>query len=446
MTARPPPLGFESLDYAALERCSEDQERLSLSGQLYWWLGVLLVAAALVGGQYGRLHTLATVMGVVVPASHVHQVQHLEGGIITAILVKEGQQVSRDTPLVELDTVSSGADLAEIEARIDAFEIELIRWRAEQQERLEPNFPDALRERQPQLVNHAQRLLNSRLSEHKNMMRAKEAQVLQRREQMKEVSHTIRNLKARKRLLDEQVKINNQLISNQLSNRYQQIEVLKEVNGVVTRLAEQQGLRAQTRAALSGVEAERAATADAYAREISEALAKNEQSLTEFKERRRKLADNLLRTVIRSSVDGVIKSIATINVGAVIRPGQVVMDIVPGEDKLLVEAKLSPQDIGYVRTGQTAFVRLAAANAFRLGSIDAKVMLISPDTLINEQGEVYYKVMLALDREYFGEGEERYPLVPGVQVLGGIVTGSRTILDYVFSPLLQGGSFALSER
>ena len=169
-------------------------------------------------------------------------------------------------------------------------------------------------------------------------------------------------------------------------------------------------------------------------------------SFNELSQREQKFDDNLARTILRSPVDGVIKTLYITTVGGVLRAGQTVIDVVPVDDRLVVEAKLKTDDIGYVKAGQSALIKLNSADALRFGGMDGTVTNVSPDTLITEQGAPYYKVRIEMANDRFQRGDLQYKLFPGMQVIASIRTGERTVIEYLLDPFLNSLSGAMGER
>lgn len=166
----------------------------------------------------------------------------------------------------------------------------------------------------------------------------------------------------------------------------------------------------------------------------------------ELTQRMQKFKDSLQRTVVRSPVDGTIKSLYVFTVGGVLRPGDPIADIVPAGDRLIIEAKLPTSDIGYIEEGQTAVIKLASADAMRFGGLDGNVINISPDTLVTPDGMPFYKVRIETEDDHFQRGSQKYNLFPGMQVMANIQTGQRTVLEYVLAPLLNSMDDAMQER
>ena len=171
-----------------------------------------------------------------------------------------------------------------------------------------------------------------------------------------------------------------------------------------------------------------------------------ELNFRELTQRIQKFKDNLSRTVVRAPVDGTVKTLHVVTVGGVIRPGDPVVDLVPAGDRLIVEAKLQVQDIGYVVPGQDALIKLASGEASRFSPLHGTVIQVSPDTLLTKDGHPYYKVRIATESDHFSHGKLTYNLFPGMQVAASIRTGTRTVARYLLDPLLSKLDNALGER
>ena len=168
--------------------------------------------------------------------------------------------------------------------------------------------------------------------------------------------------------------------------------------------------------------------------------------MAEFTPRLAKFEDSLKRTVLRSPVDGVVKTLHVVTVGGVFETGDVVLDIVPGGDRLIIEARPTTQDTGFVRAGQEATVRLTATDATRFDSLTGEVVAVSPDTLTAEDGSPFYRVRIATKRDHFLRGTVRYDLFPGMEVSTSIHTGERMVLECMLNPFLSARCEALKER
>ena len=202
----------------------------------------------------------------------------------------------------------------------------------------------------------------------------------------------------------------------------------------------------RARSALSQARSVRSGVTNSYREEARTSLASVRRQFEEFTPRLAKFEDSLKRTVLRSPVTGIVKTLHVVTIGGVVRAGDKVIDIVPAGDRLVIEAKLPTQDIGYVRSGQSAFIKLASSDAMRFDNLLGKVVSVSPDTLLGDDGVPYYKVRIETERNHFLRGVIRYDLFPGMQVLTSIHTGERTVLEYIVDPFLNAQDSALRER
>ena len=173
-----------------------------------------------------------------------------------------------------------------------------------------------------------------------------------------------------------------------------------------------------------------------------------QREISELNETIKALKDNLERTVITAPVDGVVKNLFFVTIGGVVRPGEAILDIVPTKDNLIVEARLQESDIGFVKPGQSAVVKLSSSDAVNFGQIDGIVERISPDTEQDENDNriVFYNIFVELDQNYFESKEKTYYLVPGVKVTASIQIGERTLANYLLSPFIGSLGQSFQER
>lgn len=405
-----------------------------------------MTVAFFVWAALGHLDIVSNAMGEVVPASQVKSVQHLEGGIVADILVEEGAAVREGQPLLELESTRSGAEAEELGLRLVALRSDIARLEAEIADRDAPSFAPELRSNHPDLVKKATELFVVRRNRLNFELESQRNAMTQRAREIEEVKARVGNNQQTLRLLEEQVRISEQLLQRDLTNRMVHLNLLKEAAVLRGRIAEDNAALPRTEAALAEARAQLDAIRSRFQEEASTALDEATRSFEELSQRLRKFDDSLRRSVLRAPVDGIVKSLYVFTKGGVVQPGGTVMDIVPADDRLIVEAKLAPQDIGYVRRGQAATVRLASADAPRFGHLEGRVIHVSPDTLVTEKDVAFYKVRIETDGDHFAKRNLRYDLFPGMQVVCAIQTGQRTVLEYLLDPLIGAADSAMQER
>lgn len=413
--------------------------------RLFLWSCVALVVVFFSWASLGRLDVVSSAMGEVVPSSQVKSVQHLEGGIVRAILVREGDTVTEGQTLVELEPTKSGADVDELEIRLAALGVTMARLEAEASG-ADLSFPDELSAADPDLIRQARDLFLTRRERLENELRVQRELVAQRDQEIKEVRARVRNNRKSLKFLDEQIEISQKLLKLDLTNRMKHLELLKEASDLKGRIEEDGALLPKAQAAQKEAKARLDAIRAAFREDARRDLEEATRSHKELTQRLRKLADSLRRTVLRAPVDGIVKTVHVATRGGVVQPGKTVVDIVPAGDRLVIEARLPTHDIGFVRPGQEAKVRLASAEAGRFDSLTGEVVRVSPDTLLTNEGQPFYKVRIETKESFFERGGLRYDLFPGMQVQCAIRTGSRTVLQYLLDPYVSSLEEAMGER
>ncbi|MEQ9488443.1 MAG: HlyD family type I secretion periplasmic adaptor subunit [Alphaproteobacteria bacterium] len=393
-----------------------------------------------------EIDIVSVAAGEVKPSSRVQNVQHLEGGIVDELLVREGDFVSAGDPLVSLSAIRSEADLDELRVRLAGLRIDRIRLTALAEERDTVEFPDDLKAEMPGLVNKATALFDAATRQTRARTDRLEKTAQQRQQEIREIETRMKNTRNNMALLEEQLKISEELLKKGITNRYNHIDLEREFLEMKGSVEEDKAALGAARAALDVAESMiREARFDLVEKARQE-LAGVDAEFDGLSTRVSKYRDSLARTTLRAPVDGVVKELMVSSIGEVVKPGDTIVALVPGDDRLIVEAQLPPQEIGYVKVGQRALIKLNSADLTRFGNINGTVAQVSPDRLVLPDGTPYFRVRIDADRSYFEHYETRYDLYPGTQVVASIQTGKRTILDYLVSPLLGGAGEAFRER
>ena len=406
----------------------------------------LTVMTAFIWMWLGTLDIVSLTSGSVVPSSQVKTIQHLEGGIVSKIYIEEGQRVLANQPLLDLESTDSKANVGEMLVRLATLTVKMARLRAESNGSEVITFLSEVEKRTPKLVQQERALFKARRESYLSGFASQQGLVLQKEQVIEQVTSRLVHSENKLKLLQEQISISDELLKDELTNRYNHITLLKDESILLSQIDEDKALIKGSEASLVEAQEKLNEIRLGYQANSRGELEESRREHGELSQRMEKLKDSLKRTVLRAPVDGTIKTLNVHTVGGVIRPGEVVIEIVPVDDILLIEVKLPPQDVGFVQVGQTAQIRLASADATRLGKLDGKVIHISPDSIVDEEGVAFYKVRIETEQNFFERNELKYFLSPGVQVSAGIVTGERTVFEYLFEPFLGGMEKALRER
>ena len=406
----------------------------------------VLVVSFVIWASFSELDIVSMTTGEVAPSSQVKTVQHLEGGIVREILVREGEAVEAGQALVSLEPTATGADVGELQVRLNGLKADIARLQALIDGADVPAFDDDLLRDYPGIADQALQRFESQRLRHESEITSKRETVHQREQEIREITTRIAGNADNLALVEEQVGISEDLLNENLTNRFLHLNLLKEASKLRGDIATDREALAGAEAAVKEAKAGLAALQAGFQDDIRELLEEARRTYDELAQRMNKFEDSLDRTVVRSPVDGLVKTLHVVTIGGVIKPGDPVVDIVPGDDRLIVEAQLKTHDIGYIEVGQTALVKLASSDAMRFDALEGLVVGVSPDTLTTQDGEPYYKVRIETEKNYFSGGAVRYNLFPGMQVMASIQTGTRTVMQYLLDPLRGYASSSLQER
>ena len=358
--------------------------------------------------------------GQIIPVGEVKTIQHLEGGIIETILVKESEIVEKDQPLVVLAATASEVDVEELQVRVDSQIIKSIRLEAEINNFDVPIFPTRLRNEREKIVNKSMELYLSRKNNFEGNIKEIDAQI---DKSQIDVDILIRQAGMSETLMEEGV-----------TSEFAHLNILKELN--------------TAKGSLEALIEKRENFKNAFIEDAQNELQLAQRELSQSEETMKKLEDNLSRTTIVAPVDGVVKNLFFVTEGGVIKPGGAILDIVPTKDSLIVEAKLPNSDIGFVKPGQSAVIKLSSSDSVNFGQINGTVFQISPDTEEDENDKriVFYKILIETEQSYFQSKDKIYQLVPGVKVLASIHIGERTVANYLLSPFIGSMGQSFQER
>ena len=387
-----------------------------------------MFVSALGWARYGGLDIVSMAVGQVVPSSKVKTIQHLEGGIIGNILVREGEEVREGQPLVELEETVSGAGVEEIRVRIVSLRTDIARFSAESQGADRIVFPQDLEAAHPDMARQAREQFAVSLRRHSSQLAEQTERISQRKQDITRIQDRLKNNGNSLKLLKEQIAISEDLLKDNLTTRYKHLAFLREKAELDGKMQEDTSELEKARFALAAAGEKLSFLKQEFREKAGERLREARQELKEFEQRLKKFNDTFKRTTIRSPVNGIVKTVYLVTVGGVVQPGKPILDIVPADDKLVVDARLPIRDIGFVQEGQDAVIR------------------ISPDAYAAKDGATFYTARIETETPSFSSNGHEYRLYPGVQVVAYIHTGKRTVLEYFIEPYLNTLDQALQER
>jgi len=419
--------------------------------QAHWilWGAAACVTIAIVWASLATLDEVTVGQGQVIPSGKVQVVQNLEGGIVSEILVEPGQLVRRGQPLMRIDDKRFSSSYMEGDAKDAALRARIARLSAEAD--LKPFTPPPdLEKTKPDLVRQERDVYDSKQRDFQAGLAVLQRQAEQRGQELAEMEARAATLKDSLDLVQQELGMMRPAAEKGVVSRVDLIRLERQANDLTGDLEAARlsvpRLRAAEREFKQKAEQYVADFRAQASRELSEARA--DQSVVSAT--KVALEDRLDRTLVRAPVGGTIKQVKVNTVGGVVQPGMDLVEIVPIDDTLLVEARIRPQDIAFLRPGLPAMVKLSAYDFSIYGGIEGTVEHISADAIVDERpgtrGDSFYLVRVRTQHAGRGGGDRHLKIIPGMQATVDIRTGRKTVMQYLLKPILRAKQSALRER
>lgn len=362
------------------------------------WASASFILIAIIWAKFAILDEVTSGEGKVIPSSQIQMIQNLEGGIVDKLFITEGEIVNKGQVLMQIDNTRFKASYKEALEKIDALKMQIVRLNAEIANK-PLVFPELLTKDNEDLAQAEQALYESRQEE-------------------------LKQLQLALNLADKELAMTRPLIAKGAVSEVEVIRLERTVNEIKGSITQ-------------------------FKSKALEQLNKARAELNALEESHMADKDRLTRTTVRSPVRGIIKKIYATTIGGVIQPGMDIIEIVPLDDTLLIEAKIRPADIGFIHPGQEAMVKISAYDFAIYGGLKGKVEQISADTITDEKKqkeESYYLIRVRTDRNYLGTEQHPLPIIPGMLTTVDVLTGKKSVLDYLLKPILKAKQTALRER
>lgn len=415
---------------------------------------ISMIILLIVWGNFATIDELTRGEGKVIPSSKIQKVQYLDGGLISEILVKEGEHVTIGQPLLKIDTTRVLASFDETQENIYSLEAKQIRLEQElnaNYNKVLPKlqFSEILKQNALQYIESEKQVFKNKFYERKNNLNIVRLQYLQRKQELKEIRATGSQLDEKLLLEKKQYKAMESLVKSGSKSKLELIDKEKEVNQIKNDL--ETTLLSIPRTKLS-IEEARSLMSEKEQTIKSAVSVELQEIIAEIKKIKSRLVtdtDKLEKTTIKSPATGTIKQININTIGAVVQSGVDLIEIVPDSDILFIEAKIDPKDIAFISPELDVLVKLTAYDFSIYGGLKGSIIEISADSIIDtesKEGKSYYKVVVKTDKNYLEYNDEKLIIIPGMVASVDIVTGKKTIMDFFLKPILKVKQGALHER
>lgn len=406
---------------------------------------VSLVVAFFIWAGTSEIEEITHGSGQVVPTQEIQVVQSLEGGILSELLVQEGESVKKGQILLKVSDVAFASEERGTEARSLALQAKKARLEAEAQG-VEFVLPAEIIEKFPDVARNEEALYHSRQQELDNAKSILDNKISSARAELAEVQAKINRLAESRRLLNQELSITKEMVRKKAVPKLEEIRLNRELSNISGQIREASQKKNGLEAEFRGARKEREDREDKFKSQVLGELNEIESQVSQLTESLTIMGDRVDRAEVRSPVDGIVNRIAIKTIGGVIEPAMQLVEVVPLDDDLKIMARVAPQEIAFLRAGQEVNIKISAYDSQRYGSLKGKLIRIGANSVSDGEGNVFFEIEVRADKNYLGTEDKPLPITPGMVAETEIITGMRTILSYLAKPVLRARDKALTER
>lgn len=384
--------------------------------------------------------------GKAIPSSRLQKIQNLEGGIVAEVFVHEGEVVKAGAPLLRLDDTRFRSNAGESEADRLALEARIQRLTAQLDNKETLTLSPEILNKTPDIANGEMELFASVNKRIQSELSGLNEQLVQKKQELLDYQAKGAQYRRSLGLLQQEISMSEPLVAKGAISK---VEVLRLRRSEVETRGQLESVTLavpRAEAAIKEIESKINETRGRYRSEALSQLNEARTELSKIEASGKAIEDRVNRTLVTSPVRGIVQQLMVNTIGGVIQPGNDLVEIVPLDDTLLVEAKIRPQDIAFLRPGQEAMVKFTAYDYTIYGGLKAKLEQISPDTVTDKDGKSFYVIRLRTEKNHLGSNEKPLIIIPGMVASVDIITGKKTILSYLLKPILRARAEAFRER
>jgi len=410
---------------------------------LYFW--VIAIFGFLTWANFALIDEIARGDGEIIPSGENQMIQNLEGGIVDEILVSEGQEVQKGQILLKIDNKKSASSYSSNAVRADALQAKIARLRAESKAQ-KFTVSAELKRKIPLIVENEESLYETNKRQLSSKLSALRERLSQKRQELSEAQSQMKHLKASHDMIETEVRMTEPMVRKGVRSKIDFLKLQREANEIESKYDATRKSIPRLRSAIKEVQSTIDETKYMFK---SDAKIKRNEAVSELRSLRENstaLQDQVSRTIVKSPMNGIVQKLFVHTVGGVLKPGEDIMEIVPSDQNLLVEVKIKPSDIAFIYYGQKAIVKFSAYDFAIYGGLDGEVVYISADTIKDEKDNVFYSVQIKTAVNYLGDETKKLKIIPGMTLTVDIITGQKSVLDYILKPILKTKQYTFSER
>jgi len=415
--------------------------------KLHWVLVSFLITITIfiVWASYAQIDEIARGSGKVVPNGQNQIIQNLEGGIVSKILVKEGDFVEKNQVLIRISNEKSSSTVASNELKSFYLQAQIQRLKAELKrkkfvyKKTDNTQLNAFLDNENELFEINKKQLESKILILKEQIKQKE-------NELKDSRQTITHMRFSVNAISKEVEMTRPMVKRGIRSQVDFLKLQREQSDARQKL--QSAILSVSKIKSEILELKKRID-ETYQINDQETRSKLNETITSLRDLEANSVastDQVLRTIVKSPLNGIVQKLHVNTIGGSVKPAQDLIEIVPTDYKLIVEVKILPKDIAFIYHGQKAIVKFSAYDFSIYGGLEGKVINISPDTTTEKDDKTYYIVRIETDRNYIGDENKKMKIIPGMVADVDIITGKKTILDYILKPILKTKQYTFTER
>ncbi|MDF1884039.1 HlyD family type I secretion periplasmic adaptor subunit [Sulfurimonas sp. SAG-AH-194-C21] len=429
---------MNSLSAAILEKSPSRMSRV-----LKVW--IFTVFAFILWGSFAEIDEITRGDGKVIPYGENQVIQNLEGGIIESILVKEGALIKKGDVILKINNSKTFSSSATNIGKLNELRAKELRLSAEAN-RLEFKMIKTQDKEFQKQISLALALYNSNKIEKTAKDQAMVQQIEQRKQALKEAKARIHSLEKSLEYVTEEIDMTAPMVKEGIKSKVDFLKLKREANGIQNDIEAASLSLPRLSFAIEEYRLKRKETQQEFINKAKKELNELTAELNRLTQQQVAFTDQVDRTMVKSPVDGIVQKLFVNTIGGVVKPGANLVEIVPTDKKLYLEIKIKPKDIAFIHPDAEAMVKISAYDFAIHGGIKGKVDNISPDTITDKKENTFYIIHVETDKNYLGSKEYPLKIIPGMVASVDIITGKKTVMQYILKPILKSKQYVFSEK
>ncbi len=440
------PVEYTKTDYEFMQSLSSailEKTPSKISMVLKIWL--LTIVILILWASFAEIDEITRGDGKVIPYGNNQIIQNLEGGIVEAILVKEGQMVEKGQVILKINNAKSVSSSRTNEMKFQELQAKRLRLYAEANQKpfkiIATNDPELKTQ-----MELARQLYNSNKLEFQAKDNAIVAQIEQRKQEYKEAKAKIRSLKKSLQFVQEEISMTAPMVQEGVKSRVDFLKLKREANDIEKDIEATELSLPRITSSIKEYRNKREENKQLFINNAKKELNEVTAEISRLQTQQVALTDQVERTMVKSPVEGIVQKLFVNTVGGVIKPGDDLVEIVPTSKKLYLEVKIKPSDIAFIHPGAKAKVKISAYDYAIHGGLMGEVVSISPDTITDKKDNTFYIIHIVTEKNHLGTKEHPLKIIPGMTVNVDILTGKKTVMQYILKPIIKSKQYVFSER